>query len=178
MIGWSVAFIMKTRVGGDLCLHHWLYFFLCDAKQQQATGAMEFWLFKVQELKVPGTFSGNGPLVCFATSSPALTWLVFNSLISLNWNGGKSSCRGRSTRLLVSGFVSERHTNTEVELWSVRWEGFAPRQPWLYHRQAEWVRRTESCTQTGLERQDVHVVLPLAQNGEFRSNEWDGKGHA
>ena len=32
--------------------------------------------------------------------------------------------------------------------------------------------------QTEVWRQDVHVVLPLAQNREFWSNEWEGKGHA
>lgn len=31
---------------------------------------------------------------------------------------------------------------------------------------------------TGLQRQDVYVVLSLAQNWEFRSNEWDGEGPA
>ncbi|CAB1428169.1 unnamed protein product [Pleuronectes platessa] len=36
----------------------------------------------------------------------------------------------------------------------------------------------EKIMQTEVWRQDVHVVLPLAQNREFWSNEWEGKGHA
>lgn len=69
----------------------------------------------------------------------------------------------RQTEVKLSDVKSLRRVNSE-----------------LCHRETELCygggRRKKK--PTGLQRQDVYVVLPLAQNREFRSNEWDGAGHA